>query len=179
LGSPFGFQHFGVTPDLACIAKGLTNGAVPMGAVYASAKIYDAIMTGPAHMIELFHGYTYSGHPLACAAALATLETYAEEGLLTRAATFDAMWCNAVHSLRDCPHVIDIRAMGLVAGIELAPSPDGPTKRAYEVFVKCYDKGVMVRQTGDTIALTPPLIISAAQIEEIVSTLRAVLVSCV
>jgi beta-alanine--pyruvate transaminase len=175
LGSPFGFQHFGVTPDLVCIAKGLTNGAVPMGAVYASAKIHDAMMTGPTHMIELFHGYTYSGHPLACAAALATLETYAEEGLLTRAATLEAMWCKAIHSLRDCPHVLDIRAMGLVAAVELAPSPDGPTKRAYEVFVKCYDKGVMVRQTGDTIALTPPLIISAAQIEEIVSTLRAVL----
>jgi beta-alanine--pyruvate transaminase len=175
LGSPFAFQHFGVTPDLVCIAKGLTNGAVPMGAVYASAKIHDAMMTGPAHMIELFHGYTYSGHPLACAAALATLETYAEEGLLTRATTLDAMWCKAIHSLRDCPHVIDIRAMGLVAAVELAPSPDGATKRAYEVFVKCYDKGVLVRQTGDTIALTPPLIISAAQIEEIVSTLRAVL----
>jgi beta-alanine--pyruvate transaminase len=179
LGSPFGFQHFGVTPDLVCVAKGLTNGTVPMGAVYATATIYDAMMTGPEHLIELFHGYTYSGHPLACAAALATLETYAEEGLLTRAAALESVWCKAIHSLRDCPHVIDIRAMGLVAAVELAPRPDGPTKRAYEVFVKCYEKGVMVRQTGDTIALTPPLIISEAQIEEIVDTLRAVLATTV
>jgi beta-alanine--pyruvate transaminase len=177
LGSPFAFQHFGVTPDLVCIAKGLTNGAVPMGVVYASAKIHEALMTGPEHLTELFHGYTYSGHPLACAAALATLETYADEGLLSRAATLDEYWAKAVHGLRDCPHVIDIRSMGLVAGVELAPSAEGPTKRAYEVFLRCYDQGVLVRQTGETIALTPPLIISESQIDEIVSALRAVLAS--
>jgi beta-alanine--pyruvate transaminase len=175
LGAPFGFQRFGVTPDLVTIAKGLTNGVIPMGAVFASDKIHDAMMTGPEHLIELFHGYTYSGHPVACAAALATIETYLDEGLLTRAATLAKRWGMAMHSLRDCPHVIDIRAMGLVAGIELTPSPDGPTKRAYDVFTRCYDKGLLVRATGDTIALTPPLIVSEAQIDEIVHILRGIL----
>jgi beta-alanine--pyruvate transaminase len=177
LGAPFAFQHFGVTPDLVTIAKGLTNGVIPMGAVYATGKLHDAMMTGPEHLIELFHGYTYSGHPVACAAALATLETYADEGLLTRAATLAAYWARAIHSLRDCPYVIDIRSMGLVAAIEFAPSPDGPTKRAYDIFLRAYDKGVMVRQTGDVIALTPPLIIAEAQIDEIVQCLHDVMMA--
>jgi beta-alanine--pyruvate transaminase len=175
LGAPFGFQRFGVTPDLVTIAKGLTNGVIPMGAVLANSKIHEAIVSGPEHLIELFHGYTYSGHPVACAAALATLETYADDALLTRAATLADRWSAAIHALRDCPHVIDIRAMGLVAGIELAPSPEGPTLRAQEVFTRAYEKGLLVRATGDTIALTPPLIISEAQIDEIVHILRAIL----
>jgi beta-alanine--pyruvate transaminase len=132
-------------------------------------------MNGPEHLIELFHGYTYSGHPLACAAGLATLETYADEGLLTRAATLEPYWQKAIHGLQDCPHVVDIRSMGLVAGIEVAPSPEGPTKRAYDVFQRCYEGGVLCRQTGDILALSPPLIVSEAQIDEIAAAMRTAL----
>src|SRR5512137_2026991 len=122
-GQPFAAQSFGVTPDLMTVAKGLTNGCVPMGAVFAADKIHDAFMNGPEHLIEFFHGYTYSAHPLACAAALATLETYADEGLLTRAGTLEKHFADAVHSLRGEPNVIDVRNIGLVGGIELAPLP--------------------------------------------------------
>ncbi len=171
LGSPFASNHFGVTPDLMTVAKGLTNGCVPMGAVFARQFIYDAFMTGPAHLIEFFHGYTYSGHPLACAAALGTLDTYAEEGLLTRARDVAPVFEAAVHSLAGLPNVVDIRNIGLVAGIELAPIAGEPGKRAFDVFLDCWERGVLVRTTGDTVALSPPLIIEPQHIEQIVDTL--------
>jgi len=171
-GNPFGAQTFGVTPDLMTVAKGITNGCVPMGAVIARDAIHDVFMSGPEHLIEFFHGYTYSAHPLACAAGLATLDTYAEEGLLTRAASLQDYFADAVHSLRSEPHVIDIRNIGLVGGIELAPLPGAPAKRAFDVFLDCYDKGVLIRTTGDTVALSPPLIVERAHIDQIVDTVR-------
>ncbi|HEY2977841.1 MAG TPA: aspartate aminotransferase family protein [Burkholderiaceae bacterium] len=167
-GQPFGAQTFGVTPDLMTVAKGITNGAVPMGAVFVKQEIHDAFMNGPEHLIEFFHGYTYSAHPLACAAALGTLDTYAEEGLLTRAAQLEGYFAEAVHSLKGAPNVIDIRNIGLVAGIELAPLAGQPAKRAFDVFLDCWERGVLIRTTGDTIALSPPLIIERAQIDQIV-----------
>ena len=173
LGAPFAATLFGVTPDLMAVAKGLSNGAVPMGAVFAKQSIHDAFMNGPEHLIEFFHGYTYSAHPLACAAALATLDTHAAEGLLTRGAALAPAFENAVHSLRELPNVVDIRNLGLVAGIELAPLAGEPGKRAFSVFLDCFDKGLMVRTTGDTIALSPPLIIEPAHIDQIAGTLAA------
>ena len=174
-GNPFGSQTFGVTPDLMTVAKGITNGCVPMGAVIAQGKIHDAFMTGPEHLIEFFHGYTYSAHPLACAAALGTLDTYAEEGLLTRAGDLAPYFAEAIHSLRGEPHVIDVRNIGLVGGIELQPIAGQPTKRAFDVFLDCYDKGVMIRTTGDIIALSPPLIVEKSHIDHIVETIRQAL----
>lgn len=170
-GTNFGAQRFGVTPDMMTVAKGITNGCVPMGAVLCKQEIHDTFMTGPEHLIEFFHGYTYSAHPLACAAALGTLDTYAEEGLLTRAAEMEAYFADAVHSLKGLPNVIDIRNIGLVGGIELAPLPGEPAKRAFNVFLDCYDKGVLIRTTGDTIALSPPLIIEKSHIDTIVGTI--------
>lgn len=171
LGAPFAAQHYGVTPDIMTTAKGLTNGCVPMGAVFVKQTMHEVFMQGGPG-IELPHGYTYSGHPLACAAALATLDTYEEEQLLTRGALLHGKLEAAVHSLRDRPHVIDIRNTGLVAAIELAPRPDAPAgRRAFEVFLKCWEAGVLVRATGDTIALSPPLIVSEQQIDEIVAAL--------
>jgi beta-alanine--pyruvate transaminase len=175
IGKPFASQAFDVTPDLMTTAKGLTNGAVPMGAVFAQRKIYDAFMQGPDNAIELFHGYTYSAHPVACAAALATLDVYAKEGLLTRAASLAEEWENAVHSLRGLPHVLDIRNYGLIGAVELEPRAGKPGARAFEVFVKCYERGVMLRQTGDTIAMSPPLVIESKQIARIVETLGSVI----
>ena len=174
-GQPFAAQTFGVVPDMICCAKGLTNGAVPMGAVLVKDEIHDAFMTGPEHLVEFPHGYTYSGHPLACAAALGTLDTYAEEGLLTRAGEMQDYFAQAVHSLRGEPHVIDVRNMGLVGGIELAPIPGSPAMRAFNVFLDCHAQGVLIRTTGDTIALSPPLIIERSHIDQIVDTLRTAL----
>lgn len=175
VGKPFAAQAFEVTPDLMTTAKGLTNGAIPMGAVFAHRKVYDAFMQGPENAIELFHGYTYSAHPVACAAALATLDVYAKEGLLTRAASLSSEWENAVHSLRGLPHVIDVRNYGLIGAVELEPRSDKPGARAFEVFLKCFERGVMVRQTGDVIAVSPPLIIEPKQIARIVETLGSVI----
>ena len=174
-GQPFAAQSFDVVPDLITTAKGLSNGAVPMGAVFAQRKVYDAFMQGPENAIELFHGYTYSAHPLACAAALATLDIYARDNLLTRAASISSRWENAVHSLRGLPNVIDIRNYGLIGAVELKARDGKPGARGYEVFTQCFEKGVLVRQTGDVIALSPPLIIEDAHIEQIVSTLRQVI----
>ena len=171
-GAPFAAQTFGVVPDLMTCAKGISNGCVPMGAVLVRQNIHDAFMTGPEHLIEFMHGYTYSAHPLACAAGLATLDTYAEEGLLTRAATLADHFAQALHSLRGEPNVIDVRNIGLVGGVELAPLAGEPAKRAFSVFLDCYDKGVFVRTTGDTVALSPPLIIEPGQIDQLVDTLR-------
>ena len=170
-GNPFAAQTFGVTPDLITSAKGLTNGAVPMGAVICKQGVHDAFMQGPEHLIEFFHGYTYSAHPLACAAGLATLETYADEGLLTRAQSIQGSFADAVHSLKGLPNVIDIRNFGLVAGIELAPLPGAPAKRAFDIFLECWEQGVLVRTTGDIVALSPPLIVEKAHIERIVGVL--------
>jgi beta-alanine--pyruvate transaminase len=174
-GAPFAAQRFQVTPDLMAVAKGLSNGCVPMGAVFAKGPIYDTFMNGPEHLIEFFHGYTYSAHPLACAAALGTLDTYADEGLLSRAAELEADFASALHALRGLPHVIDVRNIGLVGGIELTPRPGEPAKRAFSVFLDCWEQGLMIRTTGDTIALSPPLIVSKAQITQIVSTIAAAL----
>src|SRR5438552_1551034 len=171
---PFASQRFGVLPDLCTAAKGLTNGTVPMGAVFVRDTIYDAFMQGPDG-IELFHGYTYSGHPLACAAGLGTLETFEEEGLFERAASLDAYWQDAAHALKDARHVVDIRNLGLVAGIELEPRKGAPGRRAYETFVKSFEAGVLIRYTGDTIAFSPPLIIEKPQIDRIFETTRSIL----
>ena len=175
LGAPFAGQYFGVTPDLMTVAKGISNGSVPMGAVFTKDAIHDAFMTGPEHLVEFPHGYTYSAHPLACAAALGTLDTYAEEGLLTRAAKMAPVFEDALHSVRGVPHVIDVRNIGLVGGIELEPIPGQAGKRAFDVFLGCWERGVMIRTTGDTIALSPPLIVENAHIDQMVSTIADVL----
>jgi beta-alanine--pyruvate transaminase len=141
-----------------------------MGAVFCKQQIYDTFMAGPEHLIEFFHGYTYSAHPLACAAALGTLETYADDGLLTRAKELEGYFGDALHSLKGLPNVIDIRNIGLVGGIELAPLADAPAKRAFGVFLDCWEKGVLIRTTGDTIALSPPLIIDKSQIDQLIET---------
>jgi beta-alanine--pyruvate transaminase len=177
LGSAFAAEHFNVMPDMITCAKGLTSGVVPMGAVICRGQIYDAFMDGPENAIELFHGYTYSGHPLAAAAGLAALDTYRDEGLFEHCAELAPYWEDAVHSLKGLPHVIDLRNMGLIAGIELESIPDKPTARAFEAFLRCYDKGVMIRTTGDIIALSPPLIITKEQIDELFGTLTDVLKS--
>ncbi|MBK1713157.1 aspartate aminotransferase family protein [Rubrivivax gelatinosus] len=174
-GQPFAAQTFGVTPDLMTLAKGITNGSVPMGAVLVKDTIHDTFMNGPEHLIEFAHGYTYSGHPLACAAGLATLDTYADEGLLTRATELGGHFAAAVHSLKGEPHVIDVRNVGFVGGIELAARPGEPGKRAFDAFLDCYEQGVLVRTTGDVIALSPPLIIESEQIDRIVEAIRTAL----
>jgi len=177
LGAPFAAQYYDVKPDMITTAKGLTNGVIPMGAVFVTSEIHDAFMQGPEHMIEFMHGYTYSGNPMACAAALATLDTYKEEGLLTRAAELADYWADGLHSLRDCPNVIDIRNTGLIGAIELEPIAGEPTKRAFTAFLKAYEKGLLIRTTGDIIALSPPLIIEKHHIDEIFGKLREILQS--
>ncbi|MEY3665968.1 MAG: hypothetical protein RLZZ153_2150 [Pseudomonadota bacterium] len=175
LGTPFAVNYFGVEPDLYTTAKGITNATVPMGAVFAKDAVHDAFMNGPESLIELFHGYTYSGHPLACAAGLATLDVYAREGLLTRVASIASAWEDAVHSLRDLPHVIDIRNIGLIGAIELAPREGKPGARAYDAMVDAFQSGLLIRVTGDIIALSPPLIIEPSHIDRLITTLRGVL----
>jgi len=175
LGSSFAAEYFGVLPDLMSVAKGLTNAAVPMGAVFARKPIYEAFMQGPENAIELFHGYTYSGHPLACAAALATLEIHRREGLAERTRGISAYWADAIHSLRDAKHVIDLRNLGLIGAIELAPRPGQPNARAFETFLECFKRGLMIRVTGDTIALSPPLVVEKPEIDRMMETIRSVL----
>ncbi|MEL7450620.1 MAG: aspartate aminotransferase family protein [Pseudomonadota bacterium] len=175
LGAPFGADYFGVTPDIITAAKGLTNGAIPMGAVFVRDDIHDAFMTGDDNAIELFHGYTYSGHPVACAAALAALDVYEKEGLFLRAGDIADYWEDAVHSLAGLPHVIDVRNLGLIAGIELEPIKGKPTARAFEVFLKAFERGIMIRSTGDTLAMSPPLIIERNHIDQLVGTLTDIL----
>ncbi|OBS08835.1 aspartate aminotransferase family protein [Acidihalobacter prosperus] len=173
LGTPFAAHYFDVLPDIMTTAKGLTNGNVPMGAVFVRPHIYEAFMQGPESLIEFAHGYTYSGHPVACAAALATLDIYTEEGLLTRGAAMAPHLEDAAHGLRELPHVIDVRNLGLVAGIELEPRPGAPGARGFEVHRRCFDNGALVRYTGDIIALSPPLIINPTQIGELVDIVAA------
>lgn len=175
LGKPFATDYFGVVPDLVCTAKGITNGAIPMGAVFAKRAVYEGLMHGPENQIELFHGYTYSGHPVACAAGIATLEIYQDEDLLTRASSIATTWQDALHSLKGAPHVVDVRNLGLVGAIELAPRDGAPGTRAYDVFVECLKRGLLVRVTGDIIALSPPLIIEESQIDDIVSIITDVI----
>jgi len=177
LGTPFAANYFDVTPDITTTAKALANGVIPMGAVFVQDKIYDAFMQGPENMVEFFHGYTFSGNPMACAAALGTLDTYEEEGLLTRGTELGGYWEDAVHSLKGLPNVIDLRNMGLIAGIELEPRPGAPTARAFDAFLKAYDAGLLIRTTGDTIALSPPLIIEKSHIDFAFDTLRTIIKS--
>jgi beta-alanine--pyruvate transaminase len=166
VGKAFAAQRFNVTPDLITTAKGLSNGCVPMGAVFIADKVHEAFMSGPDNMIDLFHGYTYSGHPLACAAALATLDIYAEENLFEKAIALEQYWEDAIHQLKGLPNVIDIRNFGLIGAIELAPREGKPGTRAYEVFTKCFhEKDVLIRVTGDVIALSPPLILEKDHID--------------
>jgi beta-alanine--pyruvate transaminase len=168
LGHAFAAERFGVIPDMITFAKGVTSGAVPMGGVMVRQHIYDAFMNGPDHVIELFHGYTYTGHPIAAAAGVATLEVYKEEGLFERALALEEKWADAAMSLKGAPLVADIRTIGLVAGIDLEPVAGAPGKRAYDAMEKGFhDFGIMLRITGDTIALSPPLIIKEAEIDEI------------
>ena len=189
LGSGFGTEYFGVVPDMVCMAKGMTNGTVPMGAVAVKKGIYDAFMQGPPGAIELFHGYTYSGHPLAAAAGLATLKVYEEDGLFQRAKDLAPKWAEALHSLKGARNVIDIRNIGLMGAVELSSRPDAPGAggasstdgrsapgaRGFEAFLKAWEAGLIIRVTGDIIALSPPLIVEPAQIDQIVATLSRIL----
>ncbi len=170
-------EFFDVQPDIITMAKGLTAGTIPMGAVAVDKKIYDAFMQGPENAIELFHGYTYSGHPVAAAAGLATLDIYQEEGLFERTKELAPYWEQALHSLKGLPHVIDIRNIGLIGAVELEGIPGKPTARVFEAFLQCFEKGLLIRTTGDIIALSPPLIISKQQIDEIFGTLAGVIKS--
>jgi beta-alanine--pyruvate transaminase len=175
LGKPFGAQHFNVMPDLITTAKGITNGTVPMGAVFMRERIYQAFMTGPEGAIELAHGYTYSSHPLACAAGLATLQVYEEEGLLTRAAELWPYWEEQAHALKGLPNVVDIRNVGLIAAIELAPRAGAPGMRALDAHTQAFEKGAYIRVAGDIIALAPPLIIRREEIDRLFEIVRGVL----
>ena len=175
LGTATGAEYFGVTPDIMTLAKGLTNGAVPMGAVVASRAVHDTIIDNSPAGIEFLHGYTYSGHPVAAAAGLAALDLYAREDLFRRSAELSSYWEDAVHGLAGAPNVIDIRNIGLIAGIELAPREGAPGARAMEVFHRCFDEGLLIRVTGDIIALSPPLIVSEAEIDEIVARIAKTL----
>ena len=175
LGRPFAAQYFGVTPDLITTAKGITNGTVPMGAVFMKENLYEAFMTGPENAIEMPHGYTYSAHPVACAAGLGTMEVYEEEGLLTRVGELAQYWEDAAHALKDCPNVIDIRNIGLIAAVELAPRPGAVGARGFEAHLKAFEKGAYIRCTGDILAFAPPLIIQKSEIDQLFSVAREVL----
>ncbi len=178
LGASFATELFEILPDMVCFAKGVTNGTVPMGGVAVRKPVYDAFMQGPESAIEFAHGYTYSGHPLAAAAALATLDIYAREDLFARAGALAAYWEDAAHSLKGLPNVIDIRNLGLVAGIELAPIAGKPGARAFEAYVKCFERGLLIRQTADILALSPPLIVEKPQIDAMFGILAEVLKTC-
>ena len=168
LGHAFAAERYGVTPDLLTFAKGITSGTVPMGGVIARKFIHDAFMKGPDHVVELFHGYTYSAHPLACAAGLATLDVYEQEGLFERARKLEPIWADAIHALKGLPNVVDIRTIGLVGAIDLAPSAVGPGKRGFEAMEESFHRqDLLIRIAGDTIVLSPPLIISDAQVGEV------------
>ncbi len=177
-GAPFAAPQFGIEPDIITTAKALANGVIPIGAVLVQDRIYEEFMQGPDHIVEFFHGYTFSGNPMACAAALGTLDTYEEEGLLTRGAEGTELakyWEDAVHSLKGLPNVIDLRNLGLIAGIELAPREGMPGARAFDAFLQAYEAGLLIRTTGDTIALSPPLIIEKEHIDFAFDTLRKIL----
>ncbi len=168
LGHAFAAERYGVTPDIITFAKGITSGTVPMGGAIVRKGIYDAFMHGAEHVVELFHGYTYSAHPLACAAALATLDLYRAEDIFARAKKLEPKWADAAMMLKGLPNVLDIRCVGLTAGIDLASRPDAVGRRVYDAMVKAFEEeNLVIRVTGETIALTPPLIVSESQIGEI------------
>jgi beta-alanine--pyruvate transaminase len=176
LGFPFAAERYGVTPDMIAFAKGVTSGSVPMGGVIVRGAIYDAFMQGPEHVAELFHGYTYSAHPLACAAGLATLDLYRQEGLFERARALEPKWADAAMGLKDLPNVLDVRTVGITAGIDLASKPDAVGKRAYDAMERAFhEEGVMIRNMGDTLAVTPPLIVSESQTAEIFDKMARVI----
>jgi beta-alanine--pyruvate transaminase len=175
MGAPFAANAFGVTPDLITCAKGMTNGAVPMGGVIAHDRVWDAFAAGPEGMIELFHGYTYSGHPLACAAGIATLDVYRDQKLFDRAAASAPVWQDAAHALKGLPHVIDIRNLGLLAAIEMAPRAGAPGARGVEAVNACFERGVLVRSVGDALVLSPPLVISESEIGRLFDTIAEVI----
>ncbi|MEN8721975.1 MAG: aspartate aminotransferase family protein [Alphaproteobacteria bacterium] len=176
LGTPFAEQYFGVTPDMITCAKGLTNAAVPMGGVIMGPHIYNAFMSGPSHVNELFHGYTYAGHPLAAAAGLATLDVYRDEGLFERVDALTDLWADTMHALKDAPYVTDIRTIGLVAAIDLEGEAGAPGKRGFEAGCKAFEEqDTMVRIAADSIILSPPFIISENQIDELATNVRATL----
>ena len=175
VGAPFAAERFGVTPDIITTAKGITNGVVPMGAVIVRDSIYQALMQGPAHAVELFHGYTYSGHPLAAAAALATLDVYAEENTFAGARALEPLFEEALHALRDAPHVMDIRNFGLMGGVELAPRAGAPGERGYEVFLKCFEAGVVIRNGGDVLQFSPFLNATPDELAHMFTTVRQAL----
>ncbi len=175
LGRAFAADYFGVAPDLMTFAKGVTNGTIPMGGVIVKDQVYDAFMQGPASAIELFHGYTYSGHPVAAAAACATIDLYREEGLFERAAAIAPYFEQALHSLKGLPNLIDIRNLGLIGVIEVAARPGKVGARAFDAFVDCYANGLLVRPAGDTLALSPPLIVEKIHIDQMMDTLGAAL----
>ena len=172
MGSPFAADYFGVKPDMMTTAKGLTNGVIPMGAVFVTDEIHDAFMQGPEHMIEFFHGYTYSGNPISSAAGIGDAgNPTGKKGCLSGLLNLHPIGKDALHSLKDAKYVIDIRNIGLIGAIELEPIAGEPTKRAFSAFVRAYDKGCLIRTTGDIIALSPPLIIEKQHIDQIVSTI--------
>jgi len=177
MGTNFGAERLGVVPDIMTMAKGLTNAAVPMGAVGVRNDIYDTVVHGAPAGIDLFHGYTYSGHPLAAAAAIATMDLQQAEDLPGRALALEPYWQEAMHSLRGTANVIDIRNAGLIAGIELVPRPGLPADRAMRVFQRCFDNGLLIRTTGDIIALSPPLICERTHVDRIVETLQGAIMA--
>jgi len=174
-GYAFAAELYGVVPDMLNFAKCVTNGVIPLGGVICRDKIYDQLMNGPEHIIEFFHGYTYSGHPLACAAGLASLDVFETEGVLDNAQAVADYFQEAAHALRGLPHVIDVRTIGLVGGIELASRDGAPGARAYDVFTDCFRAGLLIRVTGDIIALSPPLIVEPDHMGRIAETIRAAL----
>ncbi len=168
MGYAFAAERYGVVPDMITFAKGITSGSVPMGGVIVRKGIYDTFMRGPEHVVELFHGYTYSAHPLACAAGLATLDLYRDEKLFERAKALEPAWADAAMGLKGLPGVLDIRVVGLVCGIDLASRPDGVGKRGFEIMDRAFNQeNITLRAVGDTLALTPPLIMTEGQIGEI------------
>ena len=175
IGTPFGCQRFGVMPDIITTAKGITNGVIPMGAVLVSDAIYQSFMNGPEHAIEFFHGYTYSGHPVAAAAGLAALECYSEEDIGSKVAELEPLFEDALHALRDAPHVIDIRNFGLMGAIEMAPRPGAPGVRGMEAHVSCFEQGLMVRHSMDTLAFSPFLTFTPDLLEQTFDTVRKAL----
>ena len=177
VGAAFAANAFGVTPDIITCAKGMTNAAAPMGGVIVSSKVHDALMQGPDNTIELFHGYTYSAHPLACAAGLAALDVYQDLGLFERAHRIAPLWQDTAHALKDAPHVIDIRNIGLLAAIDLKSRDGAPGTRGAECANHCYEAGILIRNSGDTLLISPPLIITEAQIDEIFAAIRRALLT--
>jgi beta-alanine--pyruvate transaminase len=175
LGTPFAAQHFDIQPDIMTFAKGITSGAVPLGGVIVRDEVYQTFMGAKGGGVEFFHGYTYSGHPLACAAGLATLDTYAEEKLFARGAELSAYFETSIHALRGLPNVVDCRNLGMIGAVELAARPGAPAVRGYEAFEKCWDKGVYVRPVGDALCFCPPLIAEKKHLDQLFGTLAEVL----